>query len=44
MISAVFFKLSIFQKDHAEKRVYDSSAAEAESMERAGAPVACPRA
>jgi radical SAM superfamily enzyme YgiQ (UPF0313 family) len=38
MISAVFFKLSIFQKDHAEKRVYDSSAAEAESLEQTGAP------
>ncbi len=34
MISAIFFKLSIFQRDHAEKRVYGSSAAEAESAER----------
>ena len=39
MISAVFLKLSIFQRDHAEKRVYASAAAGAEGAEANRAPV-----
>lgn len=39
MISAVFLKLSIFQRDHADKRVYASAAAGAEGAEANRAPV-----
>ncbi len=38
VISAIFFKLSMFQRDHAEKRVYASSAGDAGGAETSGAP------